>query len=76
MPYALAVAVSLTLALAGCGGPRISGNETYVTVTPADDEAEALPAAQKRCGGYGRVAHFKRMEGKSALFDCDARYGV
>jgi hypothetical protein len=54
-------------------GPRLSGNETYVTVTPADDEADALPDAQKRCGTYGRIAHFKRMEGKSAVFDCDPR---
>ena len=44
-----------------------------VTVTPADDEADALPDAQKRCGTYGRLAHFKRMEGKSAVFDCDPR---
>jgi hypothetical protein len=68
-----AVAVCLALVLIGCGGPRLSGNETYVTVTPADDEAEALPIAQKHCGTYGRIAHFKRMEGKSAVFDCDLR---
>ena len=67
-----AVAVCLALLLSACG-PRLSGNETYVTVTPVDDEAEALPDAQKRCGTYGRIAHFKRMEGKSAVFDCDPR---
>jgi hypothetical protein len=68
-----AVAICLALVLTGCGGPRLSGNETYVTITPADDEAEALPVAQKHCGTYGRIAHFKRMEGKSAVFDCDLR---
>ncbi len=73
MRPASALTVSLVLLLSGCGGPRISGNETYVTVTPADDEADALPDAQKRCGTYGRIAHFKRMEGKSAVFDCDPR---
>ena len=67
------VAVGLALLLGGCGGPKLSGNETYVTVTPADHEAEALPVAQKHCGTFGRIAHFKRMEGKSAVFDCDAR---
>ena len=56
---ALTFCLILILLLGGCGGPRISGNETYVTVTPADDEAEALPDAQKRCGTYGRIAHFK-----------------
>ena len=69
----LAAPVCLALLLSSCGGPRLSGNETYVTVTPADDEADALPDAQKRCGTYGRIAHFKRMEGKSAVFDCDPR---
>ena len=73
MARALVLALGLTLALNGCGGPRLSGNETYVTVTPADDEADALPDAEKRCGTYGRIAHFKRMEGKSAVFDCDPR---
>jgi hypothetical protein len=68
-----AVVVCLALLLSGCGGPRLSGNETYVTVTSADDEAGALPDAQTRCGTYGRIAHFKRMEGKSAVFDCDPR---
>ena len=56
-----AIAASLVLLLADCGGPRLSGNETYVTVTPADDEADALPDAQKRCGTYGRIAHFKLL---------------
>ena len=41
-----AAAVCLALLLGGCGGPKLSGNETYVTITPADDEAEALPVAQ------------------------------
>ena len=59
--------------LSGCGDPKLSGNETYVTITPSDNEAEALPVAQKHCGTYGRIAHFKRMEGKSAVFDCDPR---
>jgi hypothetical protein len=68
-----AAAVYFALLLGGCGGPKLSGNETYVTITPADDEAEALPVAQKHSGTYGRIAHFKRMEGKSAVFDCDAR---
>lgn len=67
------IAVCLALVLSGCGGPRLSGNETYVTITPADNEAEALPLAQKHCGTYGRIAHFKRMEGESAVFDCDPR---
>jgi len=66
-------AVGLALLLGGCGGPKLSGNETYVTITPSDNEAEALPVAQKHCGTYGRIAHFKRMEGKSAVFDCDPR---
>ena len=71
---ALAFAAAfLALVLSGCGGPKLSGNETYVTVTPSDNEAEALPVAQKHCGTYGRIAHFKRMEGKSAVFDCDPR---
>ena len=68
-----AAGIRLALLLGGCGGPKLSGNETYVTITPADDEAEALPVAQKHCGTHGRIAHFKRMEGKSAVFDCDAR---
>jgi len=46
-------AVGLALLLGGCGGPKLSGNETYVTITPADDEAEALPVAQKHCGTVG-----------------------
>jgi hypothetical protein len=66
-------ALGLALLLGGRGGPKLSGNETYVTITPADDEAEALPVAQKHCGTYGRIAHFKRIEDKSAVFDCDAR---
>jgi hypothetical protein len=73
MGHTLLLAIGLALALSGCGGPRLSGNETYVTVTPADDEADALLDAQKRCGIYGRIAHFRRMEGKSAVFDCDPR---
>jgi hypothetical protein len=68
-----AVAVCLALLLGGCGGPRLSGNEAYVTITPADDEADALPLAQNHCGVYGRIPHFKRMEGRSAVFDCDPR---
>ena len=66
-------AVGLALLRGGCGGPKLSGNETYVTIIPADDEAEALPVAQKHCSTYGRIAHFKRIEDKSAVFDCDAR---
>ena len=71
---ALAFAAAFfALVLSGCGSPKLSGNETYVTITPSDNEAEALPVAQKHCGTYGRIAHFKRMEGKSAVFDCDPR---
>jgi hypothetical protein len=49
---------------------QVAGYETYAVVAPAADEAEALPFAERHCAKYDRFAHFRRMDGIRAIFDC------
>jgi hypothetical protein len=49
---------------------RVAGYETYAVVAPAAGEADALPFAERHCATYERFAHFRRMDGVKAIFDC------
>jgi hypothetical protein len=49
---------------------RVAGYETYAVVGPATGEADALPFAQRHSATYNRFAHFRRMDGTRAIFDC------
>jgi hypothetical protein len=69
-------AIVATLAVVGQlsarEGARVAGYETYAVVAPVTNEAQALPFAQRHCAKYNRFAHFRRMDGLSAVFDCSA----
>ena len=78
----VAMFVAVATAFSGCAGGagrdpdtglRVTGNETSVIIAPTGSEATALPLAEKHCASYGRVAHFKRMEGFRVVFDCDLK---
>jgi hypothetical protein len=51
----------------------VMGFETYVVVAPAADESAALRNAEAHCAKYNRFAHFRRMDGVKAVFDCELR---
>ena len=59
--------------LSGCAGLNVAGNETSVVINPISDVSEAFPVAEKHCANYSKVAHFSRMEGFRAVFDCETR---
>ena len=65
----------MVIALSSCAnlGVRETGNETSVVISGTADVATALPLAEQHCANYGKVAHFKRMEGFRVVFDCDAK---
>ena len=52
---------------------RVAGYETYAVVGPVADAATALPFAELHCAKHNRFAHFRRMDGVKAIFDCDPR---
>ena len=58
-----AIAACLMLLLGGCGGPRISGNETYVTVIPAD--GRMLKSAAAPTGG-SRISNGWKARARSS----------
>jgi hypothetical protein len=49
---------------------QVAGYETYAVVGPVADAATALPFAELHCAKYNRFAHFRRMDGVKAIFDC------
>jgi hypothetical protein len=49
---------------------QVAGYETYAVVGPVADDATALPFAELHCAKYNRFAHFRRMDGVKAIFDC------
>lgn len=51
-------------------GQRVSGNETYVTVSNVWNEMDALPLAEAHCAKFGASARFNHMERARAIFDC------
>jgi hypothetical protein len=78
--------------LAGCAGDRVGsdaqshqgsfgqyviGSETYVSVSNAYTEKNALPLAEAHCAKYARVARFDHVEQAdqqvSMIFDCVER---
>lgn len=78
----IAILLVTATAFSGCAGGagrdpdtglRVTGNETSVIIAPTGSEATALPLAEKHCASYGRVAHFKRIEGFRVVFDCDLK---
>ena len=48
----------------------VAGYETYAVVGPVADDSTALPFAETHCAKYNRFAHFRRMDGVKAIFDC------
>jgi hypothetical protein len=87
--YALLI---LSVALAGCAGnpagndaqtypgffgQYVIGSETYVSVSNAYTETNALPLADAHCAKFGKVARFNHREQAdeqvSVIFDCVER---
>ncbi len=67
-------AAGVALVLSGCAGHlQVTGNETSVVIAQTTDVAAALALAEPFCANYGKVAHFKRMEGFRVVFDCDPK---
>ena len=75
MRTVVATVASLAFAvlLVAQDGPQVMGYETYTVVAPVTNEAEALSFAERHCAKYNRFAHFRRMDGLRAVFDCDAQ---
>ena len=64
---------SIGLGIASCAteGLNVTGNETSVIIAPTGDVAKAFPLAEAHCAKFGKVAHFSRMDGFRAVFDCE-----
>jgi hypothetical protein len=67
-------AAGAAIALSGCASQLpVTGNETSVVIGGTADVATAFPLAEKHCANYGKVAHFKHVEGFRVEFDCDPK---
>lgn len=71
--FLVSVAFLIANPIVAQDGTHVMGYETYVVVAPIADGANALPFAELHCAKYNRFAHFRRMEGVKAIFDCDPR---
>jgi hypothetical protein len=71
--FLASIALLITDPLLAQGSTRVAGYETYAVVAPIADAAEAIRLAQLHCATYARFAHFRRMDGLKAIFDCEPR---
>jgi hypothetical protein len=61
---------SKNLTLSGFGAEHVLGNAWSVTISPIQNETDALPLANFHCANYNKSARFTHMEGDRAFFDC------
>ena len=71
--YLISTVLSICTPVAAQDRTQVAGYETYAVVGPVADNATALSFAELHCAKYNRFAHFRRMDGAKAIFDCEPR---